>query len=79
MRSLYKVYVVDPRGGGKVLMDGKSVIAENAERAILKAGVAASIGDLELEQVDVYAEQVATFIRPRKETQKVKIAEKDEE
>ncbi len=80
-RGLYKIYVVDPRNSGKVLMDGKGAIAESEEKALLKAGVAqaASEAGLELEQVDIYAELVATFIRPRTDTQKVKIVKDDKE
>jgi len=80
MRSLFKVYVVDPRKAGK-LLDEKTVIAETEEQALLKAGVASVASDagLELEQVDTYVEQVAQFIRPRKETQKVKVVAPDED
>jgi len=80
MRTLFKVYVVDPRKGGKILMNGEPVIAANENQAMLKVGVAKVAGDvdLDIEQVDVYVEEVATFIRPRKETGKVKIV-KDEE
>lgn len=79
-RSLFKVYVVDPRKNGTVLLDGKLVIAENENQAMLKAGVATIAAEhgRELEQVDVHVEHIGTFIRPRKETQRVKIA-KDEE
>lgn len=79
-RSLYKVYVVDPRKAGKVLMDGKTVIAISEGEAQMKAGVGEVIAKegLDFEQVDVYCEKVAEFIRPRKDTQKVVIA-KDEE
>ena len=81
MRSIYRVYAVDPRGGGKVLMDGKAVVADSDTQATLKAGVAAAAEEvgLDLEQVDVYAEHVAEFVRPRRETQKVKIAKDDED
>jgi hypothetical protein len=80
-RGLYKVYVVDPRGTGKVLLDGKTVIATSETEAQMKAGVGTVISDagLEFEQVDVYSELISTFIRPRKETQKVVIAQKDED
>jgi len=80
-RSLYRVYVIDPRKTGKILLEGKMVIAENENQALLKAGVSqiAEQAGLELEQVDVFAEPVATFIRPRKETQRVKIAKEEEE
>lgn len=80
-RGLYKVYVVDPRGSGIVLMDGKTVIATNEGEAILKAGVAqvANEKGLELEQVDHYAEHISNFIRPRKETQRVKVVKEEEE
>jgi hypothetical protein len=79
-RTLFRVYVVDPRGAGKLIGE-KSVIAESESQATLKAGVAQIASDqgLELEQVDIYVENVATFIRPRKETQKVKIAKDEEE
>ena len=39
----------------------------------------ASEQGLELEQVDIYVENIAQFIRPRKETQKVRIAKDEEE
>ena len=80
-RTLFRVYAVDPRKGGKVLMDGKPVIAQNENQAMLKAGVAQVADDagLEIEQMDVYVEEVGTFIRPRKETQRVKIAKTDED
>lgn len=79
-RTLFKVYVVDPKKNGKVLLDGKLVIAVNENQAMLKAGVAdiAEGVGLDLEQVDVYVQTIGTFIRPRKETQRVKIT-KDEE
>ena len=75
-RSLYKVYVVDPRGTGKLLLDGKAVIATSEGEAQMKAGVGTVLNDnsLEFEQADIYCELIATFIRPRKETQKVVIA-----
>ena len=40
---------------------------------MLKAGVAqtAENNNLDLEQVDVYVECIGTFIRPRKETQRI--------
>jgi len=80
-RTLFAVYVVDPRKNGKILLDGKRVIAVNENQAMLKAGVAevAEKEGLELEQVDVYVDCIGTFIRPRKETQRVKMVEKDEE
>lgn len=80
MRSLYRVYVVDPRKNGKVLKDGELVIADNENQAMLKAGVAtvAAQANLELEQVDVYVEKIGTFIRPRKETQRVKMVKEEE-
>jgi hypothetical protein len=79
-RTLFKVYVVDPRGTGKLIGE-KTVIADNESQATLKAGVAqiASEQGLELEQVDIYVENIAQFIRPRKETQKVRIAKDEDE
>uniref|UniRef100_A0A6M3LXW3 Uncharacterized protein n=1 Tax=viral metagenome TaxID=1070528 RepID=A0A6M3LXW3_9ZZZZ len=79
MRGLYNVYVVDPRKQGK-LLDTKLVIAETEEQALLKAGVAetAEKNGLELEQVDTHVEIVDKFIRPRKETQKVKVVKDDD-
>lgn len=79
-RTLFAVYVVDPRKNGKVLLDGKRVIAVNENQAMLKAGVAevAEKEGLELEQVDVYVDCIGTFIRPRKETQKVKVVKEDD-
>lgn len=83
MRSLYDVYVVDPRKQGKVIGSVLGIIiADNQEQALLKANVAKIAEDagLELEQVDVYARIIGDFIRPRKDTQRVKIVrEKDEE
>ena len=80
-RTLYKVYVVDPRKGGQILMDGKPVIALNENQAMLKAGVAdvAEKASLEIEQCDVYVQCIGTFIRPRKDTQRVKVVKTDEE
>jgi len=84
MRTLWEVYVVDPRKGGKVLAAciGKdAIVAENENQAMLKAGVAqvAAEAGREIEQVDVYVSKVGTFIRPLKETQRVKIAKSDED
>lgn len=78
-RSLFKVYVVDPRRKGKLLLE-QSVIAENENQAMMKSDLVKVAGEagLDLDQVDVYAELIDTFIRARKETQRVKIA-KDEE
>ena len=80
-RSLWRIYVVDPRKGGNVLMNGNVVVAKNENEALLKAGVAQVATDIgrELDQVDVYAEKIGTFIRPRKETQRVKITKEDED
>jgi hypothetical protein len=80
-RSLFEVFVVDPRKNGKILLDGKRVIAENENQAMLKAGVGtiAAENNLELEQVDVYVRLIGTFVRPRKETQKVEIIDKEED
>lgn len=80
MRSLYKVYVVDPRKAG-VLLDEKTVITETEEQALLKAGVAqtAEKVGLELERIDTFVEQIGEFIRPRKETQKVKMVKDDDD
>ena len=80
MLSLYKVYVVDPRKLGK-LLDETIVIAETEEQALLKAGVAqtAEKAGLELEQVDTLVDQLGAFIRPRKETQRVKMVKEDED
>ncbi len=79
-RSLWKVYAVDPRKSGKVLMDGKSVVAITEGEAQMKSGVGEIIAKegLDFEQVDIYCEKIAEFIRPHKDTQKVVIA-KDEE
>jgi len=80
-RTLFKVYVVDPRKNGKVLLDGFLVIAVNENQAMLKAGVAdiADAASLDLEQVDVYVQTIGTFIRPRKETQRVKMVKGEED
>ena len=80
-RTLYRVYVVDPRKGGKILLNGEAVIALNENQAMLKVGIAKIASDIgrEIEQLDVYVEEVGTFIRPRKETQRVKITKEDEE
>ena len=80
-RTLYRVYMVDPRKNGQILMSGKEVIAENENQAMLKVGVAevaASVG-VDLEEVDVFVEVVATFIRPRKSTQRVKVVKDNDE
>ena len=79
-RTLFKVYVVDPRKNGKILCDGKLVIAVNENQAMLKAGVAgiADAAGLDLEQVDVYVQVIGTFIRPRKETQRVKVIKEED-
>ena len=80
MRSLYKVYVVDPRKLGTLLGE-KTVIAETEEQALLKAGVVgiAEKAGLELEQVDTQVWCLGTFIRPRKETQRVKMVKDEDE
>ena len=80
MRSLYKVYVVDPRKLGK-LLDETTVIAETEEQALLKAGVAqtAQKAGLELEQVDTFVDELGQFIRPRKETQRVKMVKEEDD
>jgi hypothetical protein len=79
-RSIFKVYVVDPRGSGTVLLDGKSVVAISEGEAQLKAGVGqiASEKNFDLEQVDIYCEKIAEFIRPRKDKQRVVIAKEGE-
>ena len=84
MRTLWEVYVVDPRKGGKVLAAfiGKdAIVAENENQAMLKAGIAqiAINAGREIEQLDVYTSKVGTFIRPLKETQRVKIAKHDDD
>lgn len=73
--------MVDPRKAGKVLLDGKPIIAASESEATLKAGVAqvADEANLDLDQVDIHVEHVGDFIRPRKDTQKVKIAKDDED
>ena len=79
-RTLYKVYVVDPRKGGEILLDGKSVIAKDQQQAMLKAGVldiALKVG-LDIEDVDVYVKEVGTFIRPKKSTQRVKVVKEED-
>ena len=83
-RTLWEVYVVDPRKGGKVLaaFTGKdAVIAQNENQAMLKVNVlkVADDNNLELEQVDVYCRAIGTFVRPRKETQRVKMVDKEED
>ena len=79
-RTLFKVYVVNPKKNGDVLLDGKSVIALNENQAMLKASVAeiAEKAGLDLEQVDVYVQPIGTFIRPRKDTQRVKVVKEEE-
>ncbi len=80
-RTLYRVYVIDPRKGGKILMDGEPVIAKNENQAMLKVGIAQIADKInrDIEQLDVYVEEVGTFIRPRKETQRVKITKEEED
>jgi hypothetical protein len=79
-RGIWHVYVVDPRKGGKILLDGMSVIAGTEAEAQIKANIAQVIQDagLDFGQVDIYCELVAHFIRPRKDVHKVILA-KDEE
>lgn len=79
LRSLYRVWVVDPRNTGKVLLAGLPVIADSEGQAMMKAGVAKIAEDagLELEQVDAYAEHVGKFIRAKKGVQEVKIVAED--
>ncbi len=64
----------------ELLLDGKSVIAINENQAMLKAGVAeiAEKVGLDLDQVDVYVQAIGTFIRPRKDIQRVKITKEEE-
>ena len=80
-RTLFKVYIVDPRKGGKILMDGKCVVAENENQAMLKANVLqiASDAGMELEQLDIYVDEIGTFIRPRKDTQRVKVVKSEDD
>jgi len=75
-RSLWKVYVVNPKGSGTVLLDGISVVAATEAEAREKVGVGKVIASagLDYDQADVYAEKVAEFVRPRKETQRVVLA-----
>lgn len=79
MRAIYKVYVVDPRKQGK-LLDEVTVIADSEDKALLKAGVAqiAEKAGLEIEDVDTFADEIERFIRPRKETQKVRVVKGDD-
>lgn len=80
-RALWRVYVVDPRKAGQILLDGSQpVIATGEVEAQMKAGVGEVIAknNLDIEQCDIYCEKIAEFIRPRKDTQKVVIA-KDED
>ncbi len=80
-RTLYRVYVVDPRKGGQILLNGEPVIAKNENQAMLKVGIltiAEKVGR-EIEDLDVYVEEVGTFIRPKKDTQRVKVVKTDEE
>ena len=76
-RSLWRIYAVDPRGAGKVIMNGTEVVVASTEsEALLKSGVGAEAAKagLDISQIDVYAERIAEFIRPRKDTQKVVMA-----
>ena len=80
MRGLYDVYVVDPRKQGRLIDVVKGVIAKDQNEAIMKANVvkiAQSVG-LELDEVDYYANCIGCFIRPRKETHKVKVVRDDD-
>ncbi|MCK4788083.1 MAG: hypothetical protein KAV87_30295 [Desulfobacteraceae bacterium] len=79
-RTLYKVYVVDPRKGGRILTE-RPVIAENENQAMVKANVldVAVEAGRDLEELDVYVQLIGTFIRPRKDTQRVKVVKTDEE
>lgn len=80
LRTLYKVYAVDPRKNGELVLD-KAIIADSKEQAMLKAGVAEIANGLgiDVEDLDVYVDEIGTFIRPKKKTQKVKIVKEDEE
>ena len=81
LRTLFRVYVVNPKKNGKILVNGEAVIAVNENQAMLKAGVAqvAAKENVDIEDLDVYVEEVGTFIRPRKKAEKVRIVKADEE
>ncbi len=76
MRSLFKVYVVDPKGDGKVVIEDTQ-IAETQEKALLKS-IAASGKQVDVDKVDTLVVTLGTFIRPRKETQKVEMVKPEE-
>ncbi len=80
MRGLYLVIVVDPRKNGKVILK-EDVIAVSDEDAKLKALTKVKLPEgLEFDDVDVTVmDYNGNFIRPKKETQKVKIAKDDED
>lgn len=80
LRTLFRVYVVNPKKNGKILINGNAVIAENENQAMLKVGVAevATKEGVDIEDLDVYIEKVGTFIRPRKKTQKVQIVKEED-
>jgi hypothetical protein len=85
-RSLWKLYVVDPRGPGRLLFESEPIIAATENEVQLKSGIGKVISDAGLDvlepvrdwgyapQVDIYCEKIAEFIRPRKDTQKVVLA-----
>lgn len=74
MRYLFKVYVVDPRKSGKVLIDGVSIIASNENEAVMKLDVVnvARNAGLDIDDVDYIAIKIFA-IRSKTETQKVEI------
>ena len=80
-RSLWKLYVVDPRGPGKLLFESEPIIAATENEVQLKSGIGKVISDagLDVGQVDIYCEKIAEFIRPRKDTQKVVLAKEGEQ
>ena len=74
MRAIYTVYVVDPRKSGTVILQ-EQVIAEDSEKAKLKANVAGAVrkAGLDFDDVDIYCDDTTcSFIRAKKTTQRVK-------
>jgi hypothetical protein len=72
-RKLCRVYVVDPKGEGKVIKEELAIVPESADdsKAILKSLAGMEIKNLD--SFDIYVEDIATFIRGKKEVQRILI------
>lgn len=78
-RKLCRVYVVNPKGEGDVVLEKLVIVPENADdsKAILKSLAGKEIKDLD--KFDIYVEDISTFIRGKKDIQKVKVITADDE